>query len=84
MALTTAAVIGAGAAVYGATRKPPKVKVPKPDSPIAAPTIDDTVKERTETDRLRRRRGILGNIRTGTLGAPISPTNAPVKQLTGQ
>ncbi len=64
--------------------KTPKVNVPKPETPAPAPTIDDTVRQRTESDRLRRRRGSQGNIRTGPLGAAIPPGNTPTKQLTGQ
>jgi hypothetical protein len=64
--------------------KAPKVKVPKAETPAPAPTIDDTVRQRTESDRLRRRRGSQGNIMTGPLGASIPAGNTPVKQLTGQ
>ncbi len=64
--------------------KTPKVKVPKAETPAPAPTIDEASRDRTESGRLRRRRGLSGNILTGPLGAAISPQNAPPKQLTGQ
>lgn len=64
--------------------KPPKVRVPKPEPPIPVPTIDDAARQRTEGDRLRRRRGVMGTMRTGPLGAVIPATAAAPKQLTGQ
>lgn len=40
-------------------------KIPKiPDTP-AAPTIDTAQQERSQQDRLRRRRGVLANIYAG-------------------
>jgi hypothetical protein len=59
----------------------PKVVVPKAEAPPPVPTIDDAAKARTETDRLRRRRGIGSNLFAGLTAAVPTATQ---KQLTGQ
>jgi|JRYC01.1.fsa_nt_gb hypothetical protein len=64
--------------------KTPKVRVPKVEPPAPIPTIDDAARQRTESDRLRRRRGVRDTMRTGPLGAVIPATAAAPKQLTGQ
>lgn len=64
--------------------KTPKVRVPKVEPPAPIPTIDDAARQRTESDRLRRRRGVMGTMRTGPLGAVIPQTAAAPKTLTGQ
>lgn len=64
--------------------KTPKVKVPKAEAAAPAPTIDDAAKERTESERLRRRRGTQSNMFTGPLGSVIPASATPPKQLTGQ
>lgn len=64
--------------------KTPKVKVPKAEAPPPVPTIDDASRERTETNRVRKRTGSKSNSFTGPLGAPIPPAATPSKQLTGQ
>lgn len=46
---------------------------------LATPTIDDARKERQETDRIRRRRGVLANVSAGEQGAPAVGT----RQLLG-
>lgn len=68
----------------GAIFKKPKINVPKAPTPDPVPTIDDAARQRTETDRLRRRRGMGGNILTGPLGAVVPAGNLSGKQLTGQ
>lgn len=64
--------------------KAPKVKVPKTEAAPPVPTIDDTARERTESDRIRRRRGSRANQYTGPLGAAIPANATPPKTLTGQ
>lgn len=64
--------------------KKPKINVPKAPTPDPVPTIDDAARTRTETDRLRRRRGMAGNILTGPLGAMVPAGNLGAKTLTGQ
>jgi hypothetical protein len=61
----------------------PKVTVPKAPEPAPVPTIDDAAKQRTEGDRLRRRRGSLGNLMSGPLGVAVPAQNLAQKQLTG-
>jgi hypothetical protein len=64
--------------------KTPKVKVPKAEAPPPVPTVDDAARERTESDRIRRRKGSRANSYTGPLGAAISQSVTPPKTLTGQ
>lgn len=61
----------------------PKVNVPAAPEPAPVPTIDDASKQRTEGNRLRRRRGSLGNQLSGPLGAMVPAQNLAQKQLTG-
>ena len=63
--------------------KAPKVNVPKAADPPPVPTIDTAARDRNETQRFRRRRGLPGNIAAGTLGLTVAPGNAPLKTLTG-
>lgn len=68
----------------GALFRKPKINVPKAPTPDPVPTIDDAARTRTETDRLRRRRGMQGNVLTGPLGAIVPAANLGQKTLTGQ
>lgn len=62
----------------------PKVNVPKAPTPDPVPTIDDAARQRTETDRLRRRRGMQSNILTSPLGAAVPANSVATKTATGQ
>lgn len=62
----------------------PKVNVTKAPDPVPPPTIDDAARNKVESDRLRRRRGLAGTLVTGPLGASLSPGVVQTKQLTGQ
>lgn len=61
--------------------KTPKVPAPQIIPAPQVPTIDTAQQNLNEMDRLRRRRGLKGNIYAG-LGMAV-PT-APQKTLTGQ
>lgn len=57
-----------------------KPKLPKPPQ---TPTIDEAAQQTQESDRIRRRRGVLANLYGGTASGASSPTVA-TKQLLGQ
>lgn len=59
---------------------PPKPRMPTPESPRRAPTLDDASMRQQESDRLRRRRGVLANVFGG--GTNAAPTVA-TKTLLG-
>ena len=54
------AALGAGAAVYGATRAQPKINTPTPPNPDSAANA-----AQAQQDELRQRRGLLANIYAG-------------------
>ena len=62
----------------------PRVNVTKAPDPVPPPTIDDAQRNRVESDRLRRRRGLAGTLVSGPLGASLTPGLVQNKQLTGQ
>lgn len=68
----------------GALFKTPKVNVPKAADPPPVPTIDQATRDQNETKRVRRRRGLQGNIFAGGLGLTVPSPNAAPKTLTGQ
>lgn len=63
-----------GVAILGGTSAPAATdavgltKLPEIKTP-GAPTIDEARRERQETDRIRRRRGVLANIAAGSSSA---------------
>ena len=62
----------------------PRVNIPKAADPPPTPTIDEGARARTETNRVRRRSGLRGNVFAGGLGVTTgAPPTAP-KSLTGQ
>jgi hypothetical protein len=77
------AVIGAGAALYGATRKPdiPKPDAPpEPPAPPAAPVIPDVAKVTAED--IRKKQGRKSTILTSPSG--LSDTQSLTPTLLGQ
>lgn len=76
-AIAVAAIVGAGAAVYGATQKP---KVPgMPDGPIKPDTGPEV--DKTALDRQRRRRAAASVGRSDTLlTGPLGLTGEPQSQ----
>lgn len=62
----------------------PKVNIPKAPEPIPAPSIDQAQANKTESDRIRRRRGAAGNLLSGPMGAIVPSSSLGVKTLTGQ
>jgi hypothetical protein len=64
--------------------KKPKVNIPQAADPAPVPTIDQATQNRNETQRARRRRGLVGNVVAGGLGLTVGSQNAAPKQLTGQ
>jgi hypothetical protein len=61
----------------------PKVNIPKAPEPIPTPSIDTAQANKTESDRIRRRRGAAGNQLTGPMGAIVPASSLGTKQLTG-
>ena len=67
----------------GALFKTPKVTVPKAADPPPTPTIDEGARQRTETNRVRRRSGLRGNLYAGALGVTTAQPPAGGKTTTG-
>ena len=68
----------------GALFKTSKVNIPKAADPPPTPTIDEGARQRTETNRIRRRGGLRGNIVAGQLGVTMGAAPTPPKLTTGQ
>jgi hypothetical protein len=62
----------------------PRVNVPKAEAPPPVPTIDEGARQRVEGDRLRRRRGVRGNVFAGGMMGVVPQNATAVKTATGQ